>query len=158
MKPFRFPLVAILTLREEREQQAQRAYADRLRTVESIQQALHAARQELTHLASEQQSRLNRGAQAQDLRRLDRYRLVLNERLNRLERDLAAARLAAEQAWQALLKATQDRQALEQYRDKLLRLHAAALAREDQKLLDDLSARAPTLATAWRQPAETSLP
>lgn len=154
MKSFRFPLEAILTLREEREQEAQRGYAARLRAVESVNRGIAATRDELTTLAGEHRARAERGAQAVDLRRSDRYRRVLDDRLRRLEKELAAARQAAERAWRTLLKATQDRQALEKYRQKLHRLHDYAVGREEQRLLDDLSGRGPTLAGAWRQPME----
>lgn len=158
MKPFRFPLLAILTLREEREQERQRQYADRLRAVESVQRALAAVQTELAALAAEHATRLGQGAQAQDLRRLDQYRHVLDGRLSRLHQDLAAARRAADAAWQALLKATQDRQALEKYQERLRRAHAHAVTREEQRLLDDLAGRVPTLAAAWRQTAEELSP
>jgi flagellar export protein FliJ len=153
MRPFRFPLQALLTLRQQREQDAQRQYARRLLAVEVVQQNLAATRLEVQHLADEHQIRLRHGAQAHEFRRLDLYRHALNDRLTRLEQDLATARKAAERAWLALVQATQNRQALDQYRQKRRRAYDYALAREEQRLLDDLAARAPTLAGAWRQPA-----
>lgn len=155
MKAFRFPLQAILTLRQQREQEAQRHYARKLQAVETAQRNLAATRRELQHLAEEHQLRLRQGAQSHDLRRLDLYRHVLNDRLTRLQQELATARKAAERAWLALVQATQNRQALDQYRHKLRRAYDYALARSEQRLLDDLAARAPTLAGAWRQPACT---
>lgn len=153
MKAFRFSLQAILTLRQQREQEAQRQYARKLQAVEAAHRNLTATRRELQHLADEYHLRFHQGAQSQDLRRLDLYRHALNDRLTRFQQELAAARKAAERAWLALVHATQNRQALDQYRQKLRRAYDYTLARDEQRLLDDLAARAPTLAGAWRQPA-----
>jgi flagellar FliJ protein len=158
MKAFRFSLQAILTLREEREQEAQRHYARKLRAAEVINTALEAVVQQLLLLGTEQNSRLQNGMPASDLERLGNYRILLDERRARLNQDLALARQAADQAQAALLKATQDRQALEDYRKKLHRTYDYALARDEQKLLDDLASRGPTLAGDWRRAPETSIP
>lgn len=151
MKAFRFSLQAILTLREQREQEARCHYARKLQAVESAQRSLAVTGRELQHLAEEHQFRLRHGAQSQDLRRLDLYRHTLNDRLTRLQQELAAARKAAERAWLALVQATQDRQALDHYRQKLRRAYDYAVARDAQRLLDDFAARAPTLAGACRR-------
>jgi flagellar FliJ protein len=157
MKSFRFRLHAILTLREDREQAAQRLYADALRAVDAVQQRIQATQRQLDALAADRQTRLNHGVPADELGSLDRYRRVLDLRLNRLREEHAAARAAADRSWQSLLKARQDREALEKYRNRLERDHDAAAARLEQRLLDDLASRAPTLAAAWRQAPEEAL-
>ena len=158
MKAFRFSLHAILTLREEKEQEAQRHYAKTLRVVEAVQAELDAVCRHLLELAAEQQARLQTGLPANELERLGNYRLLLQERRARLQADLARAQQAAEVARLALLKATQDRQALENYRDKLHRAYNLTLARDEQKLLDDLAGRPGALTGAWRQTPETIAP
>lgn len=158
MKAFRFSLQAILTLREEREQEAQRHYARMLRAVQAVNAELAAVDRQLTALAAEQQARLGTGLMANELERLGNYRVVLEERLGILQRDLARAQQASDLAKDALIKATQSRQALENYRQKLHRAYDYTLAREEQKLLDDLAGRASTLAGAWQQAPETLVP
>lgn len=158
MKAFRFSLHAILTLREEKEQEAQRHYAKTLRVVEAVQAELDAVGRQLLALVAEQQARLKTGLPANELERLGNYRLVLQERRARLQADLARAQQAAELARLALVKATQGRQALENYRDKLHRAYDLTLARDEQKLLDDLAGRTSTLAGTWRQTPDTLAP
>ncbi len=158
MKAFRFSLQAILTLREEREQEAQRHYARMLRAVEAVQAELATVGQHLAALAAEQQARLRTGLPANELERLGNYRVVLEERRVRLQQDLARAQQAADLAQGALVKATQARQALEKYRAKLHRAYDYTLARDEQKLLDDLAGRTSTLTGTWRQVPETTAP
>jgi len=158
MKAFRFSLHAILTLREEREQEAQRLYAQKLRAVEAVEAELAAVGQRLIALAAEQHARLQAGLPANELERLGRYCVVLEERLIRLRLDRARAQQTAEAARAALVKATQDRQALEKYREKLHRAYDYTQARNEQKLLDDLASRTSTLTGTWRQVPETLAP
>lgn len=158
MKAFRFSLQAILTLREEKEQEAQRLYAKALRVVEAVQAELDAVNRRLLELDSEQQARLQTGLPASELERFGNYRVVLIERRTRLQNDLARAQQAAEQARQALVKATQARQALENYREKLHHAYNLVLSREEQKMLDDLASRPAALTGAWRQAPETIAP
>lgn len=158
MKAFRFSLQAILTLREEKEQEAQRQYALKLRAVEALEAELAAVGQRLAALAAEQATRLQTGLPASELEGLGRYCVVLEERLTQLRLELARAQHVAEQARLALVKATQDRQALEKYRQKLHRAYDYTQACNEQKLLDDLAGRSPTLTGTWRQAPETSPP
>lgn len=158
MKAFRFSLHAILTLREEREQEAQRHYAKMLRAVEAVNAELATVGQHLADLATEQQARLRTGLPANELERIGNYRVLLEDCQKRLQQDLARAQQAAEQARVALVKATQARKALENYREKLHRVYDQTLARNEQKLLDDLAGRTSTLAGAWRQAPETAVP
>jgi len=157
MKAFRFSLQAILTLREEREQEAQRHYARQLRAVEAVLAQLATLSRQLLALGAERQTRLQSALPADELARFDHYRARLEERRVRLVQDLALAQRAADQAQAAVLKATQDRQALEKHRQKLHRAYDYALARDEQKLLDDLAGRTSTLAGAWRQAPEPSV-
>ena len=154
MKAFRFPLHAILTLREEKEQEAQREYARKLRAVEAITAQISAVDQQLSALAQEHERRMRTGLAVADLERLGFYAELLHQRRTYLRQELARAQHAAEQARLALVKATQARQALENYRGKQRRVYDQSLAREEQKLLDDLAGRTGTLADAWRQTAE----
>lgn len=158
MKAFRFQLQAILTLREEQEQEAQRAYAEALRAVEEVRASISRLERELAGTAEEQVQRLRTGMSASELQRLAGYCVVLELRLDSLRADLQRVQAAAEQARVHLLKASQNRQALEKYREKLQRVHAARIARSDQNQLDDLAGRTSTLAAAWRQATSEPVP
>jgi flagellar export protein FliJ len=158
MKAFRFPLQAILTLREEQEQEAQRGYAQALREVDAVRAAVAGVEGEIAGSADEQAARLRNGTPASELQRLAGYRMVLELRLQSLRADLERVHRASEEARLRLLKAAQNRQALEKYRDKLQRVHAAHVARSERNQLDDLAGRTSTLATAWRQATSEPVP
>ncbi len=150
MRAFQFSLQAILTLREEKEQEAQRAVASALNLVAMIQSRIAAVVRELDGLGTEVRGRLGHGVMVRELEQLGNYQTVLSERRLRLEVELARAEQGVEQARTVLLKATQDRQALENYRVRLHRMHDYQQARAEQKMLDDLAGRSTGLGAEWR--------
>lgn len=145
MKPFRFPLEAVLTLREDVEQEAQRVVARALEAVRQVQADLAALAAEADRMAVEWKTRLNQGMPAAELERYGNYRGLLADRRKRREQDLAMAQASVREARQRLLKATQDRQALENYRGKLQARFDYRQSCEERKLLDDLAGRPPAL-------------
>ncbi len=158
MKPFRFPLDAVLTLREEVEQEAQRAVARALAAVRQVQADLVALTAEADRLAVELNSRLTQGLAAAELERFGNYRGLLAERRVRREQDLAMAEASVHESRQRLLKATQDRQALENYRTKLRARFDYRQSCEERKLLDDLAGRPSALGAGRRtNPASSAL-
>lgn len=142
MRAFRFPLQAILTLREEKEQAAQRAYAERLRAARAVEDRLEALGREQAQTSQQRQAALGRGTSALELEQMAHYGLWLQERREQLETELTRARNAVEEGWQQLLRATQEREAMERYRRKQKQAYDLHLARAEQKLLDDLAGRA----------------
>jgi flagellar export protein FliJ len=158
MKPFRFPLEAILTLREEVEQEAQRAVARALQAVRLVQADLTALAAEADRMAVEMKSRLNEGKTAADLERYGNYRTLLAERRKRREQDLAMAEASVREARQRLLKSTQDRQALENYRAKLRTRFDYRQSCEERKLLDDLAGRPSALGVGRKTNPASSTP
>lgn len=151
MKAFRFRLQSILTLREEEEEEAQRVYARGLRAVERLEEDIAAVHRDFLAAGTPSGSGPGGGVPAEELQRLARYRMVLQLRLEALALELQRARETAETARLALLAASQKRQALDKYRDRLRRTHDGQQARLERILLDDLSGRSPTLLTGWRQ-------
>ncbi len=142
MKAFRFSLHAILTLREEREQEAQRALAEALRVVATLRADLAAVAQLLSKLGSDLKARLEQGISAHEMGELGNYARLLSDRRLVLLHDLTIAEPAVQRAQAALLRATQERQALENHREKLHQAHRYAQARLEQKVLDELAGRA----------------
>ena len=141
MKAFRFRLQSVLSLREEKEQTAQREVARALHGVAVIETALAGVAKELAGLGNDLLGRLQAGMPARALAELGAYREVLSERRARLRRDLAQAQETVRQARVVLLQASQERQALDTYRDKRRRAHDLEAAREEQKTLDELAGR-----------------
>lgn len=157
MKPFRFPLESVLTLREEVEQEAQRGVARALEALRQVQADLVALAAEADRMAADLNSRLNHGMVAVELERYGNYRGLLAERRKRREQDLAMAQASVDEARQRLLKATQDRQALENYRSKLRTRFDYRQTCEERKLLDDLAGRPSALGFGRKtNPAEST--
>lgn len=147
MKAFRFPLHAVLTLREEREQEAQRGLARALAELAVIREEVAAMGREVDALGADLTRRLQGQLAAEELERYGAFRGVLLERQRLREQDLTMAEATVREARARLLRATQDRQALEQYRDKLRRRFDYQQAGEERKMLDDLAGRQPALGT-----------
>lgn len=148
MKAFHFRLEAVLSLRQQAEQAAQQRSAEAQRAVQNALAQLDAA--EATLLAAQHQrlSSLGTGCQVMLLEQLRAYEIVLRERRALRARELAVAREQAEKAQVQLIKATQEREALEHLRDRQRRTHAYEAARGEQKALDEMSARKSLLACA----------
>lgn len=152
MKRFHFALHAVLTLRQQQEQVALQAFAQALRQCEAVARARQAVTDELRagwHLL---ETEVACGAQATRLGQIHAY---CRDRLGRqrgLDKELAAARAVARREQDALLRATQNREALERYETRQRRIYDYEVAREEQKLLDDLAARPAPLGGAWRLP------
>lgn len=151
MKRYEFKLEAVLTLREQSEQTAQQAFARALGAVEAAAGRLRTSEAAISSLAHLRQERLAAGLPARELDQIRCHGLVLEELRKRLAQELESSRRQAEEARLRLVKATQQREALENLRERQRRAYEYETARTDQKLLDELSARGSTLSTAWRE-------
>ena len=151
MKAFRFRLEAVLTLREQVEQAAQRAYSRALQAAEAAILAKRAAESEIVQLDQLQASRLAERLPATELEHLRNYRGFLQERLALRHRELAEAQRRAEEARLVLVAARRQREALERLREHQRRVYDYEVARGEQKILDEMAHRSPTLAHAWQE-------
>jgi len=158
MKAFRFSLQTILILREEAEHEAQRHYCRMLGEVEAVKTGLAGVKRQMAALAAAQQAKLAVALPACELQQLGNFRVVLEERRNQLQQNLVRAQSAAELARGKHLKSRQDRQAIENYRQKLRRAYDQKAARDEQKVVDDLAGRATTLTGAWREAPAIDIP
>ena len=142
MKGFRFSLQAILTLRQEAEQAAQRQYALRLTAVQAAEARLAALDQEVQGVWARREKALAQGVQAHEVEALGSYGAGLAEQRKTLVTEVQKARDAAHLAWQQLLRASQERETLDRYRKRRRLEFDQAQARAEQKMLDDLAGRA----------------
>lgn len=153
MKRFRFALEPVLTLREQKEQQAQQGYARAVRACEEIASRLQALRLEMEACWMFLREELIAGTSALALAHTRAFVCALEEREKKLLAELQAAREKVQQAWQALLAATRDHDALENFRNKLFRSHQRDVGRAEQKFLDELAGRMAASALSRQSPA-----
>ena len=141
MKAFHFSLEAILTLREQKEQDAQQEYGRRLCAAEAVSNRLETIRREVNLWREHLRRCFRQGAVAAELASIQGYGGVLAERENEAVTELSAARAAQATAWASLLKATQEREALEKLRQRQRREYEYEVGREEQRIADDRTSR-----------------
>ncbi len=145
MKPFRYKLQAVQMLRERREHEAGEQYALALARRAQAQKRLEDVEHELSLARFEIQELVTAGCPAHQVRRRQQFCLVIQERRSQCATDLQNAERIVQQHFHALLKARQEREAVEKHHDKCRQEYLKDLQREDQRWLDDLAPR-PSLA------------
>lgn len=155
MKPFRFSLEAVRVLRRRQEQSALEEYGRMVWKRQQAALALQAAEHKLesTWLLSRQA--LNDGSSACHVSQLRDYCHTLEINVQTCRRELNAAESGVATAWQRLLIARQELEAVEKLHEQRRAEHDRELQREEQKLLDEMALRTRAAAVAWEPAAET---
>ena len=153
MKAFHFRLEAVLTLRAQAEQAAQQACARAYAAANDAAERLRAAEAAIAASDAMRREQLAKGTNSEQLEQSRIFAGLLGERRVARKRELADARLRAEDASRLLLVATQGREALERLRHRQLSQHNYQTAQTEQKILDELSAQKRPLLESWREPA-----
>lgn len=138
MKAFRFSLQPLRSLRQHKEQEARAAYAARSQACEEAALGLQTASADLTACWTRLSEELEAGTSGIDLLRTRAWCNVLELRVKERAAGLEKARQAIDAAWQDLLLATREREALDRLHDRRLETHRRAASREEQKNLDEL--------------------
>ena len=141
MKTFRFPLQSLRVLREQKEQVAQKHYAEALRAAENAAALLKAAGDELSASWTTLGKELAAGVTAMELLRTRAWCNALELRLKERTSVLEKARLAVDAVWQEMLAATRDRESLDRYYKKNRLAHDRKVQSEEQKQMDELAVR-----------------
>lgn len=141
MKTFRFPLQSLRVLREQKEQAAQKHYAEVLRACEDAAARVKAASDELSASWNTLGQELAAGVTALELLRTRAWCNALELRLKERTTLLEKARLAVDTVWQEMLDATRDREALDRYYKKSRRAHDRKAQAAEQKQMDELAVR-----------------
>ncbi len=139
MKPFKFPLESLQTLREQKERVAQQRYSRSLEACETAAEQLKTAETELTGGWEWLQHELGSGAEASKIMGLRGWCLALESKRNERHAALDEVNRAAKTAFNDLLKATRERKALDRFYARSRQAHALARQREEQKQLDELA-------------------
>lgn len=145
MKPFKFTLEAVRTLRTRQEKNALEQYGRAVQTREQAMSFLWKAREELEKIFRER--RQAEGAAAASLAQLEKWSAEMAAREKECLQNVQLASLRVETTWQALIAARQEREIVEKYLDRQRERYDRALDREEQKILDELAGRQSALNT-----------
>ncbi|MCX8154887.1 MAG: flagellar export protein FliJ [Verrucomicrobiae bacterium] len=139
MKKFRFTLQAVYVVRQQQERQALEAYGRCLQARQQAEQALAQARHNLEEAWRRRRELEAAGAPALWLMHGQHWCAMLEERCHHAEAALHHAREQTAAAWSRLAVARRQREAVEKLRHRQWHQHELALAREEQKQLDELA-------------------
>ncbi len=150
MKKFRFSLQPLRVLREQKEQAAQKRYADALRTCEAAAAGVRAASEELNTCWTALNRELLSGVSGLQLLRTRAWCNVLELRLKDRAHVLEEARLGVDAVWKEMLRATRDRETLDRFHHKSRRAYDREAQRGEQRQLDELAVQLAATATPLR--------
>ena len=138
MKPFRFSLAALRTLRERQEKAAQEKLAVTIMERQHALENLNALDRELTAARNEWQQHASAGCAAAQLAQQQMHCSWLDTRCRQAEQLLNCAERNVQAARNALMLAQRERELLERFFDRQKLAFDRALSRAEQKDLDDL--------------------
>jgi len=145
MRAFHFPLDSLRTLRQQREQAAQQQYSRALVLCDGAARGLQLAEAGLQTGRRMLTGELAVGATAARILNLRTWCTVLEIRRNECAATVAETRRHAGEAFRLMTIAVREREALDRFHDKSLRLWRRACQAEEQKMFDELAVQ--------RQPA-----
>ena len=141
MKPFKFTLQPVLTVRQRREQESLEAYARALLERTRALAQLQAAERALSAAQAEWQRTAQEGCRAAEMARHAQHCQALGRRRDDCAALVAAAERKTNVALKAMLAARQQREAVDTFLVKQQLAYDRALTREEQKFLDELAQR-----------------
>ena len=151
MKPFRFNLEAVSTIRKRAEREALENYAEALCRRRGILEELHAIEQDLEAGWSRMRKEVVAGCRASKMAQMRRHNQALQAKRAQCETALTESERAVSQTLQRMLVARMQREAVEGCRSQQRARHERDLNRETQKFLDELNFRRAMPALAWRK-------
>lgn len=157
MKKFRFTLQALLTVRQQAEQNTLEAYARALATRQEARDRVTTVQRELSEAWQDLSQELTAGTSAAQVSLSQAWCQVLEQRHTAARRQLQDTEAALQKAHQNMLAARQDREAVESYQDNQRRRYDRELMREEQKTLDDLVNSRLVPAFSWKDVANNAL-
>lgn len=155
MKPFRFSLEAVLTLRTRAEREALEAYAHALNELRQLERLSDTLQRELAELVDGIREKMRSGCPAARLLRLRHYERYLQHRYNNSLQALREGKTTAQRALQKVLAARRGREAVDQLRSKHLERHRRKVERLNQRIIDELASQNAAPVLSWQSSAET---
>lgn len=138
MKPFRFTLEALQTLRQQQEQTALENHARALMARQQALEIVDKLNRELTAARLAWQQRAGAGCPAAQLAQEQMHCLWLDERCREAGLKLTEAERNVQRAFNAVVQARRERELIDRIRNRQRIAFDAAIARAEQKELDDL--------------------
>ena len=154
MKPFRFALEAVATVRKRAEGETLESYAQALLFRQHAWSQFEAAERELNAAWNQLRQELGTGCAAEKMTWLRRHAEALEEEHKQRLAALQQAERVMHQALQRMLAARHQREVVDKVRGHQRARHDRDAARETQKFLDELAAQRATPALAWRTTAD----
>jgi flagellar export protein FliJ len=139
MKPFRFPLQPILSLKQQAEQSARERYAATLRACEEAAARVQQASVELTECWTAFCQKLAEGVASGELLRARAWCNVLELRVKERASALEKARHAVDAVWQELMFTTREREGLDRLQERRRLAYKRSVLAAEQKELDELA-------------------
>lgn len=139
MKPFRFPLQAVLTVRMDRETKALEAFALAQAEFERIATRFRQLQREIEDVFDRRRAALKTTANSEDVQQLQQGLKALQETSHRCQAELEKAQAILEKKSRTLLEARQEREIVEKVHQRQLARHQLHAARQEQRVLDDLA-------------------
>ncbi len=139
MKPFRFSLHPLWSLKKQAEHSARERYAGTLRACEEAAARVQSASVELTECWTGLCDKLASGVNSAELLRSRAWCNVLELRVKERAAALESARHAVDAVWEALMVVTREREALDRLHDRQRSVYNRSLQAAEQKALDEVA-------------------
>ena len=143
MKPFRFSLEVLRTVRERQERSAMEKYARATIARQKAMDGLRAALNAVDTAWSELQKRVALGSPAGEVSRDRLHCQELEARQKLCESSLRKTEEEVDSAWRGWVFARQQRETVDRVREIQKTDHDKWLQQEEQKLLDEMAGRKP---------------
>ncbi len=141
MKPFRFRLQSLLSLREREERKALEAFAASLREAELAESRLRATQARINDHWNAAAETLRAGCAPAELQSWQSFGQILVREESRCRAAAVAASESASQARRGLMAARQRREVVESLKTRHRETHERESLHEEQTLLDDIAQR-----------------
>jgi flagellar export protein FliJ len=149
MKPFRFNLQVVRTLRQRKEQQAMEGYALALREQRKAVDQWQQVQAELEAAWSEWTTAMAEACPAAAVAQMQHYFQRVEVRRQQCVEQVRDSERAVQAALQGMLEARRDREAVDIYFDLQHLEYDRALQREERKVLDELAQRRTGAILSW---------
>lgn len=152
MKPFRFSLQAVLTIRVNQERKALESFAQAQRALEAAETRFRAIRNDIDELHGARRDVLRKMAVSESLQQMQHGLRALQERIIGAQADVQKERAVVADRSRTLLEARKRREVVEKLYHKRRATHAIQAVRAEQRVLDDFATLKGVggLAMKWR--------
>jgi len=149
MKPFRFTLEAVRTVRQRQENSALEQYAHALALRQQVLARLEAVQQELGDCWHQLRAQMAGGCQASAATQAHDYQRSLVQRREECRLAVGTAERRVNAALQTMLATRRQRELVDKFFEQQRSRHQRDQARAEQKMLDDLAVRRNGSLLAW---------